>query len=185
MKKDHMDSQSALWVIDLQERFVPAIDEDALGRAVDSTSILIRLANEVGARILYTEQYPKGLGPTVEPLRSLLEEVGARRYEKMHFDACLAPSLTSELSTTSERIFVCGIEAHICVRSTVCSLLERGNEVWVPFDAVASRDNEYRDNGIQRMQDGGARITNRESIVFDTLETASHPEFKTFSKMVR
>ena len=185
MEKDAMDAESSLWVIDLQERFLPAIESTAMERALDSTVTLVRLASEVGARIIYTEQYPSGLGPTVERLRVVLEEADAQRFEKMTFDACLAPSLGEELSATKSRVFVCGIEAHICVRATVCSLCDRGVGVRVPFDAVASRRAEYSANGIQRMRDAGARITNRESIVFDSLETAEHPAFKTFSKMIR
>lgn len=180
--KDRMTDQMQLWIVDVQERFVDAMEQDALERAVRTIKILIELAAEVGAQIVYTEHYPQGLGPTIEDLRSILESRRADRFEKVHFDAIQSPAC--ELNLDRDAI-VCGLEAHVCVRATALSLRERGNRVLVPFDGVVSREPEYASNGLARMREEGIVVTNRESIVFDTLESAQAAGFKRFSKMIR
>jgi len=185
MLKDSMTSETGLWIIDIQQRFVRAIDDDHMARTIRTAGLLIELAAEVGANIVYTEQYPEGLGLTVEELRPRLEAAGARRFEKVHFDACDSPALAEELAALPPRIVVCGIEAHVCVRSTVVSLIARGVDVLVPFDGIASRRREYRDNAVENMREAGAVITNGESIVFDSLKSSHHDAFKRFSKLIR
>ncbi|RDV37925.1 isochorismatase family protein [Bradymonadaceae bacterium TMQ3] len=181
----YLGSKSALLVVDVQERLLKAMPEPEMERCLHATKTLVELAQEVGAQIVYTEQYPRGLGPTEASLLQSLNDAGAERVEKMTFDACAAPEFHRFLIELPKRIVVCGMEAHICVQATVRALLEHRHRVFVPFDAVISRRLENRDNGLRVMEQAGAVITNYETVVFDALRSAEHPAFKRFSKMVR
>ena len=175
----------ALVVIDFQERMLPAIPEEIGARALRQATTLTELAGSREARVLFTEQYPNGLGATDADLRDTLDETDATRFEKTHFDACCDPAFGAIMDDLPERVFVCGIEAHICVLSTVRSLRARGRDVIVPFDAVASRKKAYWKNALALMRQCGATVGNVETIVFDTLQNSKHAEFNRFSKMIR
>lgn len=185
MSETYLSPKSSLLVIDVQERLLGAMPEEEMQRCLHATRTLVELAAEVGARIVYTEQYPKGLGPTESSLLEVLRDNKAERVPKMTFDACAAPEFRQYLIDLPKRTIVCGMEAHICVLSTVRELRQRRHEVVVPFDAVISRRLENRDNGLHLMEKAGATIANYETLVFDALQTAEHPAFKKFSKMVR
>lgn len=180
-----MNKDTTLLLIDLQERLMTAMPQEELAQVLRTAHILLELAQEVGATIIYTEQYPKGLGPTEAGLREALVAAGARRVEKMTFDACTAPAFHPHLITLSRQVVVMGMEAHICVLSTVRELIAHRHVVTVPFDGVISRDPAYRDNGLELMRAAGATVANRETLVFDALTSAEHPAFKRFSQMIR
>ena len=179
----HVTPATTLLVIDLQERLASAMDEAAMAHVTRQTCTLIELAKTFGAATIASEQYPKGLGPTVAPVRAALGE-DATIVEKTRFDLTLAPSFEDFLPILGARVVITGMEAHICVLTTARSLLARGHEVLVPFDAVISRQPAYRDNGLEQLRALGATIVNTETIVFDTLRDAKHPEFKKFSKLI-
>jgi len=181
----HISSACTLLVIDIQERLLAVMDEAERKSLLEHTETLVHLSAMVGADIVYTEQYPKGLGPTAPGLLTALEEANAHRVEKVHFDACTSPEFREPLEKMRRRVIVCGMETHICVLSTARSLMTQQHEVLVPFDAVASRDKAYKDNGLELMREDGAVITNTETLVFGTLGYSKHPQFKRFSKMIQ
>ncbi len=185
MSEIYLSKKSSLLVIDVQDKLLPAMYEGGREKMLHATRSLVELAGVVGARTVYTEQYPKGLGPTEPGLLKVLEENDGERVEKMTFDACGAPGFHQYLIELPKKIVVCGMEAHICVLMTVRELLHRRHEVIVPYDAVISRDERNRDNALRQMEALGATILNYESLIFDALRTAEHPEFKRFSRMIR
>lgn len=185
MITNQLTSSCTLLVIDMQERLMGAMAPGMGELAVRQTQTLVELAAVMGVSVVYTEQYPRGLGATVEALRVRLEEVGARRVEKVHFDACGEPEFIEVLGGLKRRFVVCGVEAHICVQATVRGLIARGKEVLVPCDAVASRRVEYRDNGLELARGAGAVVTNVESLVLETLGSSQHAEFRRFSKLIQ
>ena len=187
--------QSVLLVVDVQERLLPAIDgqEGVLAAA----GRMVRAAEILGIPIICTEQYPRGLGPTVEPLRSL---VGAKRTrEKVAFSCCGAEGLLDELGglgrpsldgarggePVEPQVIVAGIEAHVCVQQTVLDLLAAGYRTYVAADAVSSRYPVDRDVALARMRQAGAVVTTTESVMFEWLEVAGTPEFKQVSRIVK
>ena len=180
-----LSSKSSLLIIDVQERLLKAMPPEKMERCLHATKTLVELAGEVGARIVYTEQYPKGLGPTEASLLEVLKAHNAERVEKMTFDACSAPTFHQFLIELPKRIVLCGMETHICVHATARELLHRRHEIIIPRDAVISRTEENYLNGLDMMQRAGATISNYETLVFDALRTAEHPSFKKFSKMIR
>lgn len=181
----HLSSSCTLLIIDIQERLLGAMAPDKAAQVVKQSKTLVELASMAGAQVYYTEQYPKGLGRTEASLLEALEAAQAMGVEKVHFDACAAPEFQEHLQQMRRRVIVCGMETHICVQATVCSLLNHGKDVQVPFDAVCSRMERYEQNGLDVMRAAGAVITNTESLVFGTLGYSQHPEFKRVSKMIQ
>ncbi len=83
------------------------------------------------------------------------------------------------------QLVVCGIETHVCILQTVMDLLTAGVDVFVPVDAVSSRNDTDHRYALDRMQSCGATLTTTESILFEWCETASDPNFKSISQLVR
>ena len=115
--------RSALVVIDMQERLMPAIaDADAVTRAA---GILIEASRQLEVPVVVTEQYPKGLGPTVDAIASRLPN-GAAVVEKMTFSAARNFDFASRIdelrAAGRDHIVLCGVESHVCVMQTAADL---------------------------------------------------------------
>jgi nicotinamidase-related amidase len=176
---------TVLLVIDIQERLAPAIDGNA--QIVERAAALVQIAGLMGLPILVTEQYPRGLGPTVAPLRELLATVPgvSGTYEKLAFNA-LTPEVQAALAATGRRtVIITGMETHVCVFQTVRSLLAAGYKVFIAMDAVGSRTEANKQNGLQLMAAMGAVVSNLETILFDLLQVAGTPLFKQLSKLIK
>ncbi len=172
---------TAIMMVDIQERLVPAMNGKE--RVIHNAKILIQCANKMDIPIIYTEQYPKGLGHTIEELSQLLED--EKRVEKIHFSA-LTQEVKNELEKMNrKKIIIIGMETHVCVFQTVRELLAYGYGVFVVNDAVASRTEENYQNGLNIMETMGAVITNTEMVVFDLLKKAGTVEFKFMSKLIK
>ena len=173
----------ALLIIDIQERLMSAMPELVRDHVVHQTETLGLLAAAYSAPTFVTEQYPKGLGPTVEPLSQIKQ--AATSFEKTHFDACADPTFEAAMEELADTVVVCGMETHICVLSTVTSLRATGRRVIVPFDGVLSRFDAHHRNGLAQMERAGAEITNVETLVFSTLAHSKAEHFKQFSKRIQ
>ncbi len=171
--------QSLLLVIDVQERLMPVIHHgDDIIRRCDW---LLRLARKLSVKTLATVQYPAGLGPLVSPLTQYFSE--ATTYSKMSFSAFTDPAIReSVLGFSKNQIVVVGVEAHVCVLQTVLDLLSHGLDVFVLDDAIGSRRSSDKMLATQRMRDAGACFVSAEMILFEWLDSAAHPEFKSISK---
>ena len=174
-------NDSRLLVIDLQERLVPAIDRG--DQVVANTVKLVKAADILGVAVSVTEQYPKGLGSTVESLAGLLPE----RTEKIEFSCLNSLDWSCEGSDPEARfkVVIAGVEAHVCVQQTVLDLLAHGFRVFVVADAVGSRSAGDRDIALQRMSLSGAVITTTEAVLFEWCERAGSDEFKAISRLVK
>lgn len=172
----------AVAIIDMQEKLLPAMADGAA--ILRQHGILLQGAQALKLRIIATEQYPKGLGPTVPELRPLLAMESVP--EKTSFSSFGCPAFAETFqSGTLNQIVVAGIETHVCVQQTVLDALGRGLEVFVLADAVSSRSPANRQAALELMRQAGAVVTSTESFLFDCLRDASHPEFRTISKLVR
>jgi nicotinamidase-related amidase len=179
-------STTAVLVVDIQDRLVTTMAEERMADIERAARILLGAAAELGAPVLYTEQYPKGLGPTIAPIRSQLEEIGAKRVEKLTFSACKEPSFIQELKETgADAAVVIGMETHICVFQTVRDLCARDMAVAVPIDGVCSRRDDHRDVGLELCRSAGATATTAETLLFDWMVQAGTDTFRKLSKLVR
>jgi hypothetical protein len=82
-------------------------------------------------------------------------------------------------------------KSHICVLQTALDLLspsEPGAKRYTPFviaDCLASHNRWEVPIAIERMRGEGAKITTSESIAFELFGSASHPQFRTYSKLTK
>ena len=174
--------QTALLIIDIQERILPVINNHPL--VVENTLKLIKGFKILGLPIYFTEQYPKGLGSTT---RQIIEELGdLKPFDKMSFSCSGAGELFDEFKMKNiSQIVICGIEAHVCVQQTVLDLIENKFQINLASDAVSSRkEMDYR-TALERMRNHGAEITSTESNLFELLNVCGTPQFKEISKLVK
>ena len=171
---------SGLLVIDVQEKLFPKIADPA--RLHHNLLRLIEGAQILGVARVVTEQYPHGLGATVESLRSGLD----RPHEKRMFSCreCAAP-LDGWLDAGLRQAVLCGIEAHVCVLQTCLDLLARGFDTYVVADAVGSRQGFDASIALRRMEQAGATLATTESVLFEWCESSAAAEFKEISRLVR
>lgn len=177
------EDNSFLVVIDIQQRLLSVMSEHAGEAMVHQTTILAQAANKLDVPVIVTEQYPKGLGRTVEVLQSQIST--ADQIEKTCFSCAEVDEFMSSLRASQRRqVILTGMEAHICVLQTALALLAQGFEVFVVEDAICSRTQQNQDNALQRLRQAGVIITNTESVLFEWLSDAKHPEFRTLSKLI-
>jgi nicotinamidase-related amidase len=170
----------ALLVVDLQEKLMAAMHDREL--VVANVVRLIRGANALQMPVWGSEQYPQGLGRTVPAVAELIPE----RPSKLTFHCCAVPQLLEQFYARHLRhVTIVGVEAHVCVSQTALELLDLSFRVQVPADAVTSRHPLDRDFALRRMEQAGAVISTTEAILFEWLETADRPEFKTISALVK
>ena len=172
-----------LFVIDLQAKLLPAIDQaDAV---VEGCRLMIRAAGVFDMPILLTEQYRKGLGPTVPPIWELLEPAGVTPIDKVLFSG-YTPEIREALQGAGRnQIIVIGIESHVCVQQTVLDLLRVDYQVWVCADAVGSRRPVDRVMALHRMRQAGAFVTTAESAIFELTRQAGTDRFKQILEIVK
>jgi nicotinamidase-related amidase len=184
---DRLDpARSVLLVVDVQARLASAMPQASMDRLVANALVLLETARLLGVPVIATEQYPKGLGPTVDPIADRLRAMGIEPIDKMTFDACAEPRVVRALADTSPRsAVVVGMETHICVFQTARELARRGLEVHVAADAVASRREENRALGLGLCERAGALLSPTETLAFDWLGRAGTDEFRAVSKLVR
>jgi len=134
--------------------------------------------------VLVTEQYRKGLGPTVAQVASALPEDGVI-HEKLRFSACVEP-IGAELATRSIRcVLVCGIETHVCILQTCLDLIGSGHLPFIVEDAVGSRREGDRAVALRRLAGAGVTPTTVESALLELVGEAGGDRFKTVLPLIR
>jgi nicotinamidase-related amidase len=172
---------TVIFVVDVQEKLAAAMPDDALEKLVKNTAILLETAKTLGMTVLASEQYPKGLGPTLPAI-----PIPNAPFPKLTFDAISDLAISRALAATHARaVVVAGMETHVCVFQTARSLVKRGYATYVVADAVASRTKKNRALGLSLCERAGAIVSPTETIVFDLLERAGTDAFKTLSKLVK
>lgn len=172
--------EGGLLVVDMQQRLLDLIPDASL--ITFNVRRLIQAARALGIHVWATEQYPKGLGPTVESIAALIPD----RPSKAAFSCCAIPSLVEQLLARRLRhLTVVGIETHVCVAQTVLDLLQHGLVVQIAADAVGSRKAFDTEIAMRRLERAGAVIGTTESVMFDWVETSDHPAFKAISALVK
>lgn len=178
-------NDTVLLVVDVQERLGAAMPQDRFETLVKNTGILLEAATTLDFPVITTEQYPRGLGPTVAPMREKLRDDEAP-VEKICFSCVDENAVTQRLEALGRKqIIVTGMETHVCVFQTVRDLAARGYRPFVVSDATCSRTAENHATGLALMKDAGAVITSTEAAVFDLLKVAGTPEFKHLSKLIK
>lgn len=172
--------ESRLLVIDMQQKLVPIVQQPS--EITSNCLKLIEAAKLLNIPIAATEQYPKGLGPTIDQLAEHLPAP----IEKIDFSCAntLNWGLAQDDPQSRFKVVIAGIETHVCVLQTVFDLMAVGYRVYVAVDAISSRKRLDQEIALQRMAAGGATLTTTESVIFEWSERAGTPEFKQLSRLV-
>ncbi len=175
-------TDSALVIVDIQEKLAAVMSERE--KVVGNTLHLIETAKLLRMPLVLTEQYPRGLGPTVKEIREALPS--CEPVEKIVFGCCDEPAFLKTLASKGrKKIILCGMETHVCVLQTCIGLLKDDYDVHVVENAVCSRSKEDFRVGIELMRDAGAVITGTETVLFQLLERAGTEEFRIISGRIK
>ena len=175
---------TALLIIDVQEKLLPLIDQhQALTGNIQQ---LLAAAKILNVPVACTEQYPKGLGPTIEPLADALDQLDtSQRAEKIMFSCRECESIFQTLSSQGiHKLLLCGIESHVCVAQTALDMLASGFDVFVCVDAIGSRNAVDHRIAIRRLESAGCTLTTTEAAMFEWCVKAGSEQFKAISKLV-
>jgi nicotinamidase-related amidase len=171
---------TGLLVVDVQEKLMAKIP--AADTVIRNIAFLIDSARVLGMPVAATEQYPKGLGPTVPELVRRLPD----RPDKVAFSCCAVPAVPEGFRRAARpKIVLAGIEAHVCVLQTALDLLALDFRVYIAADAVASRYAVDREFALRRLEQAGAIVTTSEAAVFEWVGGAGSPQFKEISRLVQ
>ncbi|MCX5874598.1 MAG: hydrolase [Deltaproteobacteria bacterium] len=173
---------SVLIVIDMQEKLARAMyDRDNL---VKNAARIVYGAKILGVPVIWTEQNPDGLGPTLPEIREHITD--SEPIIKFSFSCCGEPKFMEAVKACGRKqALVLGIECHVCVYQTIIDLKEMGYELHIISDAVSSRTLENKNIGIERVKQEGATVTSVEMALFELLKVAEGAKFKQILKVVK
>jgi len=178
-------SRSQMLLIDVQEKLLPAMAEPDLTLA--NCAKLAQAANRLGVPLTVSEQYPKGIGASVEALRAHI--AGACVMEKMSFscmcDEGIAARLDEMKQAGRDQLLICGIEAHVCVLQSALGAKAAGFDVFVAADASSSRAPASKALALSRMSQSGVQIVSTEMAIFEWLAIAGTADFKALMPLVK
>jgi nicotinamidase-related amidase len=173
-------TDTAVLVIDVQEKLISKIFDHAA--LVHNIRFLLDAAKLLGVPAQATEQYPRGLGPTVPELAKYFPE----RPDKVGFSSCAVPSVVENLHRGARpKVVLTGIETHVCVLNTALDLLALDFRVYLPVDALGARYRIDHDAALRRLEQAGAIPTTTEGCVFEWMGGSKHPQFKAVSLLVQ
>jgi nicotinamidase-related amidase len=171
-----------LLLVDIQGKLAQLMHEKE--RLFRNLQTLVKGIQVLEVPLLWMEQNPEGLGPTIPEIANLLTDITP--ISKMSFSCCQNTSFVKALSGLNRKqVLIAGIETHICVYQTTAELIDMGYAVHVVADAVSSRTEENKTIGLQKMKDAGASWTSVETLLFELLRVAEGEKFKTMLKIVK
>lgn len=175
-------SGCGLLIIDIQEKLFNVVS--SRDQLLKNVSVLIRGFQTLNIPAFITEQYPKGLGPTIPNIRNQCKN--AEVFEKLSFSCCTVEKLLQSFRNRKiKQIVLCGIETHICVWQTAMDLKALNFSVTVVSDAVSSRSQINRHTALERMRQHDIEVSTVETVLFELLEKAGTEAFKTISALVK
>lgn len=183
MQAELSPDNASLLIVDVQEKLFPLIENPC--EVLEKMLLMIKGAKLLSLPIYISEQYPKGLGNTIEAIR---QELGpsAEYFSKTTFSCLKDEKIKAHFnSLTRKQCIVIGIEAHVCILQTVRSLIQEGKQVVVANDAISSRSIYDFSTSIAEMRDMGARISSTETILFELMGDSKHPNFKALSALIK
>lgn len=175
--------RAVLVIVDLQEKFAPAIDQ--FDRIAARSAIVAQAAKLLGVPIVMTEQSPEKLGGTVDEIRRVVGD-DVKPIDKTAFSCCGADAFCAQLKQSQRRqVMLCGIESHVCMNQTAHDLLAMGYQVHLLTDCTSSRTAANRELGISKMLGSGALPSSSEMAVFELMRDAKHERFRDVQKLIK
>ena len=178
-----LKGEAALVVIDVQTRLVPVMEPRLFGTMLENLKRLGAACAALDLPVVMTEQYPKGLGPTVESVANAFPGVTA--LAKTTFSIAATPSIRAAIEDLKRpKLILAGMESHVCVYQTVRDLAPT-YEVHVLKDALAARTVENFEVGLGLIARAGGIVSSAEAVLFDLLGEAGTDAFKLVSTLIR
>jgi len=173
---------TALLIVDIQGNLAHLMHGKEL--LFKNVQKLIKGIQILGIPILWVEQNPQGLGPTIPEIADILKNI--QPISKMSFSSCRNDRFLKALNALNRKqVLIAGIETHICVYQTSAELVDIGYDVQVVTDAVSSRNMTNKEIGLQRMRDSGVSLTSVETALFELLKVAEGEQFREILKIVK
>ncbi len=170
-------------MIDIQDKLLNAASDKE--KAAKKAETIIRAASILNIPVIATEQYPQGLGSTVQSIKDCMPS-DSKIFEKVSFSALDNEKVFDALKASEKtEVILFGIETHICVSQTANTLAELGYDVSVVSDACSSRSYDEHLAGLNRMKENGAHILTAETVLFEWLRTSKHPKFKEVQNLIK
>lgn len=174
-------NNSIFLAIDIQEKLVKMLNDNSVENEAYK---LLKTAEIMNIPTVITEQYPKGLGTTVDNIKSCSQN--AFYFEKTYFSALKDTTIKEEIkSFNRKQIILFGIETHICVLQTAIDLLNEGYEVFIVKSACGSRNPDNKETALKRLRHLKAQIVTTEMVIFELLETSKHQNFKEVQALIK
>lgn len=173
--------KACLVVVDVQGKLSEIVEDSET--VIQNVATLVQAMEALEVPILWLEQNPSRLGGTRS---EIAQHMKGQPISKMSFSACGAEEFAEAVKASGRSQFLLtGIETHICVYQTARQLKEQGYEVEVVVDGVSSRTNANKEIGLAKMHALGILPTSSEMILYELLQKADHPQFKTILKLVK
>jgi len=177
-----LKNETAGLVIDIQERLFPVMNRKE--QLLQNCITLVKGLETLNIPLIFTQQYTKGLGETIEPVQNAISEFSF--IEKRDFSCCGEPDFIRQLkSTGAKNIIICGIESHVCVLQTAIDLKEAGLNPIIVADCISSRKEIDFEYAIERFKYEKIMLATYESILFELTQSSKADEFRTISKLVK
>jgi len=173
---------SAAILVDIQERLVPAINNEK--ETIENSKKFTEGLRLLGVPIFVTRQYPKGLGDIIPELKETLGEYTP--YDKISFSIFGCDEIRKALHLSGKKnLFIYGMETHICVEQSIMDLQKAGYQTYLVCDCVSSRKEQDHRIGMKRAKAEGAILTTKEAALFELLKVAEGEAFKKISKLIK
>ena len=178
-----LESKTAILVIiDVQGKLAQIMhDREDL---IKNLQILISGAKLLETPIIWMEQLPDKLGPTIPEIQELLPDI--EPIVKDVFSCARNEEFNGRLQELhGHDIILAGIESHVCVYQTAMDLLGQDFTVHVAADAVSSRTDSNKQLGLERMLLEGVVQTRVEMVLFELQGVATGDRFRKLAKLVK
>lgn len=174
-----------LVVVDVQEKMLAAIGSSPVDQIVDKIRRLVGATRLLDIPVLYTEQYPQGLGPTDACVKEQMPD-GLEPIIKSTCSCWRDEGFRTALQRTErEHVVLVGLETHVCIQQTALDLIRVDYVPFIASDAVGSRLSSDTYTALARINRAGGEVTTTEAILFELIERCDHPKFKDFLKLVK
>ena len=178
------ESKLLCFVIDIQEKLFPRIFDNQ--SILSNVKTYLQIINSMNLPLILTEQYPKGLGKTIDVIESNINTKNFFKFEKTSFSCIGSKNIKDQVSSLGKKqILLCGIETHICVLQTAFDLVKIGYHVFILDECVGSRNKAAKKIGLSRMKKFGCTVLTLEMLAFELVKSSAHPNFKNISGLIK
>ncbi len=176
------ENDTVLVVVDVQGKLARLMyKKDNLFRNIRT---LIQGVKLFEIPVIWMEQTPDKLGPTVEEISQVLGDND--RIIKSTFSCCDNNDFNLQLKNTGRKnVLICGIETHVCVYQTAVDLISKGYYVEVVLDAVSSRFKYNKKIGLEKIVAAGGQKTSTETALFELQKRVDGDRFHQLIRLIK